>query len=163
MKKILLILLLIFPLYLIASLYLLDKECFISPVGYRRDIVIRSDNRGDGLFASQRGGGTRLHNGIDLLADVGTPVLAARSGFVIAATNNPGMGKYVIIKHSGNNTTIYGHLSRIDVSKNQFVRQGWMVGAVGKTGNANFRDMLPHLHFEVRSGGVPVDPFDYLR
>jgi len=163
MKKILFILLAILPAYFAASLYLMDKEYFICPVSYVRDIVIRNDNRGDGFFAAQRGNGTRLHNGIDLLAAVGVPVFAGRSGFVIAATQNQGMGKYIIIRHSAGATSIYGHLSEVYVAKGNFVRQGWLIGAVGKTGNANYRDMLAHLHFEVRKGGVPVDPFDYLR
>jgi murein DD-endopeptidase MepM/ murein hydrolase activator NlpD len=103
-----------------------------------------------------------VHNGIDLLAQVGTPVLAARSGKVIAATSNNGMGSYVIIKHESAIKTIYGHLSRIYVEQGQFVRQGQIVGCVGKTGNANYRNMLPHLHFEVKNNDIPEDPLQYL-
>jgi murein DD-endopeptidase MepM/ murein hydrolase activator NlpD len=161
MKKSLSLLLIILFAYLVFSLYFLDKTYFLCPVEYKRDIVIRSDSRGDGLFAAERNG-NRLHEGIDLFAPIGSPVLASRSGKVIAAKENRGMGKLVIIKHPGNLTTIYGHLSQIYVRKNEFVQQGNVVGAVGKTGNANYRDIQPHLHFEVRKKGIPQDPLEYL-
>ena len=72
------------------------------------------------------------------------------------------MGNYIIISHRDNIITIYGHLSNIFVRKNDYVRQGQVIGTVGKTGNARAVDMLPHLHFEVRKNGVPVDPLDYI-
>ena len=161
MKKIFLFLLIFLPIYLLISLYFLDKSYFICPIEYKNDIVIRSDRRGDGFFAAERSG-RRLHNGIDLFAEIGAPVLAARSGIIIVAKQSRGMGNYIIIRHPGNIITIYGHLSRIYVSQNNFVRQGDIIGAVGKTGNANLRDILPHLHFEVRKDGIPEDPLDYL-
>jgi len=161
MKKILLFLLILLPIYLLIGLYFLDKDYFLCPIGYKRDILIRSDSRGDGFFAAERNG-NRLHNGIDLFAEIGTPVMASRSGIVVAAKQSRGMGNYVIIRHPGNIITIYGHLLRIYISQNNFVRQGEVIGAVGKTGNANYRDILPHLHFEVRKGGIPEDPLEYL-
>jgi len=161
MKKIFLFLLIFLPIYLFISLYFLDKAYFLSPVEYKRDIIIRSDNRGDGFFAADRSG-NRIHEGIDLFAKIGTPVLASRGGMVMAAGENNGMGKYVIIKHSDNITTRSGHLSRIYVHKNEFVCQGQVIGAVGKTGNANLRDIQPHLHFEIRKNGIPQDPLEYL-
>lgn len=160
-KTALLIILIIFPIYLLISLYFLDRNYFVCPIEYKKDIIIRSDSRGDGFFAANRNG-NRVHEGIDLFAQAGTPVLAARSGKVIAATGNNGMGNYVIIRHADNIATIYGHLSRIYVGKGQFVRQGQIIGAVGKTGNANYRDIQPHLHFEVRKNSFPQDPLDYL-
>jgi len=161
MKKILIFLLIILPLSFLASLYFLDKHYFICPIDYTQDMVIRSDGRGDGFFGAERNG-NRLHQGVDFLAELGTPILASRSGIVIAATQNRGMGKYVIIKHSGGLNSIYGHLSQINVHKYQYVRQGEVIGAVGKTGNANYRDILPHLHFEIRKKGVPQNPLEYL-
>ncbi len=162
MKKILLFLLLIImPVYLSVSLYFLDKDYFICPIEYNGDAVIRCDSRGDGFFAAKRNG-NRTHQGIDFFAEIGNPVLAARSGRVIAATKNRGMGNYIIIRHPGNTITIYGHLSQIYVYRNQFVKQGEAIGSVGKTGNAKYRDVQPHLHFEVRKNGVPQDPLEYL-
>jgi len=161
MKKILLFLLIILPVYLLTTLYFLDKDYFLCPIEYQTDMIIRSDSRGDGLFGAERNG-RRRHEGIDLFAAVGTPVLASRAGQVIAAKQNQGMGKYVIIRHRGNVITIYGHLSRIYVPRGKFIRQGEVIAAVGKSGNANYRNIQPHLHFEVRKDGIPQNPLEYL-
>lgn len=161
MKKILFILLVILPVCFPLVLYFLDKQCFLCPIDYQGDIVLRSDARGDGVFAAERNGG-RMHQGVDFLARVGTPVRASRLGIVTAAKRTRGMGNFVVIQHLGSTKTIYGHLSKICVTKNQLVRQGQVVGAVGKTGNANYRNIQPHLHFEVRKKGVPEDPLKYL-
>ncbi len=162
MKKILLLFLLLFTVLVAPGLYFLDKDYFLCPIAYKTDIVIRSDSRGSGMFASSRSG-NRVHKGIDLLAGTGTPVAAARSGIVVWADEAKGMGKYVAIRHMHHLTTIYGHLSQICVRKNEFVRQGCVIGQVGKTGNANHPGMLPHLHFEVRKNNSPEDPLVYLR
>lgn len=161
MKKILLFLLLILPFYLFISIYFLDKSYFLCPIEYKGDIIIRNDSRGDGSFAANRNGG-RIHEGIDLFAKIGTPVLACRSGMVIAASKSRGMGNYVIIRHPGNIITIYGHLSKVYVHRYKFVRQGEVIGSVGRTGNANHPKIYPHLHFEVRKYGIPQDPMEYL-
>jgi murein DD-endopeptidase MepM/ murein hydrolase activator NlpD len=141
----------------------LDKHCFLCPIEYKRGIIIRSDRWGEGVFAAPRRG-QRVHNGVDLFAEVGTPVLASRSGKVVIATNQEkGMGLYVVISHSGGLSTLYGHLSKILVEKNGFVRQGDVIGFVGKTGNADAPEMQPHLHFEIRNNGFLEDPLNYLR
>ncbi len=141
--------------------YFLDKNYFLCPVEYGGNIVVRSDNRGSGFFGADRNG-NRVHQGIDLFARVATPVLASRSGRVSSAARNHGMGNYVVIRHADNIATIYGHLSKIYVARGQFVRQGDVIGRVGKTGNANYRDIQPHLHFEVRRQGLAQDPLEYL-
>ena len=141
--------------------YFLDKGHFICPIKYEADMVIRSDGRGDGVFGAERNG-RRLHQGVDLFAQVGTPVLASRSGRVVSAKQNNGMGKYIIIRHRDNLATLYGHLSQIFVSENETVRQGQIIGSVGKTGNARYKDIQPHLHFEVKKNGFYQDPLDYL-
>lgn len=161
MKRALLFLLLVLPVYFFISLYFLDKEHFLCPIQYKRDKIIRSDGRGDGYFGAERNG-NRLHKGVDLFAKIGASVLASRSGVVIAARQNNGMGKYVLIKHPGNIATLYGHLSKIYVNKFELVRQGQVIAAVGKTGNANWRSIQSHLHFEVRVNGIPQDPLNYL-
>ena len=149
------------PVYLAVSLYFLDKNYFICPIEYKGDAVIRCDSKGEGFFAAKRNG-NKLHEGADFFAEIGSPVLAARSGRVIAARRSKGMGNFVVIRHPGNIITTYGHLQRIYVHKNAFVRQGEIIAAVGKTGNANYRAIQPHLHFEVRKNGVPQDPLEYL-
>lgn len=175
MKKVSLFLLLILTFYIVLSLFFLDKYYFICPINYRGDFIIRTDSMGDGLFGSRRSG-RRMHQGIDLFADIGEPVLAARSGIVALAKggqttasrpvalakNSRGMGNYIVLRHNLSLVTIYGHLSEIYVHKNRFVRQGDIIGAVGKTGNANYRSMHSHLHFEIRRNGIPQDPLEYL-
>lgn len=161
MKKIFLLLLIILIVFLAIGFLFFDRKYFLCPIDYHGDFVVRNDGRGDGSFGAERNG-RRLHNGIDLLADIGTPVMAARSGTVVSAQRNHGMGNYVIIKHHAGLSTIYGHLQQILVKKGQHVRQGHIIGTVGKTGNAAFKDILPHLHFEVRKEGLAQDPLDYL-
>jgi murein DD-endopeptidase MepM/ murein hydrolase activator NlpD len=162
MKKIFLFLLIALAVYLAGTFYYMDRVYFFCPVKYEGDILIRSDRHGNGYFAAQRSG-RRLHKGIDLFAEVGEPVYASRSGKVVSARQNKGMGKYIIIRHRGRLMTIYGHLSEIGVKKGCFVRQGDFIGRVGKTGNARLRDIQPHLHFEVRKNGMPEDPLEYLQ
>jgi murein DD-endopeptidase MepM/ murein hydrolase activator NlpD len=161
-RSALLFLYILLAAYVFISLAYLDKEYFICPTPCVRDYGIRDDSWGHGFFGARRGNGSRVHQGIDLLADKGAPVAASRSGWVIAARQSKGMGRYVIIRHRGGFVTIYGHLLQLTVRENQFVRQGQAVGFVGKTGNANIRAMHAHLHFEIRKDNVPVDPLEYL-
>lgn len=101
-------------------------------------------------------GYTRLHRGVDFAAASGTPVLAAADGVVEAMGWDGGYGRRVVLRHAGSIETLYAHLSRIApaVSAHATVRQGEVIGWTGATGQATG----PHLHFEVRSGGVAVDP-----
>ena len=98
-----------------------------------------------------------MHNGIDISAPSGTAVRAAASGRVIAAGWMGGYGNLVVIDHGGGLSTAYAHLSSIWVGGGS-VSQGQTIGAVGCTGSCTG----PHLHFEVRVNGSPVDPFSYL-
>jgi murein DD-endopeptidase MepM/ murein hydrolase activator NlpD len=100
----------------------------------------------------------RLHAGIDIAAPTGTPIRAADSGTVRLAGSVGGYGNYTCIQHTGSLSTCYGHQSSIGVSVGQGVRQGQTIGAVGNTGNSTG----PHLHFETRINGNPVDPMGYL-
>ena len=100
----------------------------------------------------------RLHAGVDIAAPIGTPIRAADSGRVAIAGPTGGYGNYTCIQHGGNLSTCYGHQSRIGVSVGASVCQGQVIGAVGNTGNSTG----PHLHFEVRVGGSPVNPMGYL-
>lgn len=100
----------------------------------------------------------RLHAGIDIDGVTGAPVVAARAGAVTFAEEQTGYGKVVVVDHGDGMSTLYAHLSRIDVRAAQIVERGRLVGAVGCTG----RCVGDHLHFEVRIHGVPVDPLLYL-
>ncbi len=104
------------------------------------------------------GGGMEFHQGLDIAASTGTPVTAAAAGTVISAGWYGGYGNYVLIDHGGGMATGYGHLSQIFVSAGQQVQRGQAIGAVGSTGASTG----PHLHFEVRISGKPVDPAAYL-
>ena len=79
------------------------------------------------------------------------PVLAAKSGIVKTGYVKGGMGKYVKISHLDRHVTVYGHLGKITVKTGFWVWQGQKIGEVGKTGNANYRKMDPHVHFEIRN------------
>lgn len=162
MKNIRVVVLIILSVTMLAGFRFLRSQRFVCPIKYDNKILVRCDDRGDGFFGTGRSGG-RLHNGVDLYAKVGVPVVASRAGRVIKAAQNYGMGKFVVIRHRGGYTTVYGHLSKIYVKRYQRVRQGQAIGAVGKTGNARYREMLPHLHFEVKKNGIPQDPLKYIR
>lgn len=96
----------------------------------------------------------RAHRGVDYGAPQGTPVRAVSNGIVDFAGRQNGYGNVVEIRHPGGRSTLYAHLSRIDVRKGQRIEQGQGIGAVGATGWATG----PHLHFEFRVNGVHQDP-----
>ena len=99
-----------------------------------------------------------FHKGIDIGAGYGTPVVAAASGQVVLATSGGGYGNYIIVRHGDGLETLYAHLADIYVSLGQYVGQGEIIGAVGCTGWCTGN----HLHFEVYTGGTPVNPALYL-
>lgn len=100
----------------------------------------------------------RGHAGIDVTAPTGTPVVASRDGVIRYAGRQGGYGQLVVVEHESGVTTWYAHLSRIGVKVDQKVHQGEQLGLSGATGNATG----PHLHFEVRREGKPVDPLRLL-
>ncbi len=99
-----------------------------------------------------------FHTGVDISAPIGTPVKAAADGIVIEADWMGNYGKLIVLDHGRGLQTWYAHLSRIDVIPGQEVRLGQIIGATGATGRAT----SPHLHYEVRRGGVAVNPYGYL-
>ncbi len=130
---------------------------FLCPIDSNGGMRIRDDGYGSGEFGAKRRGG-RLHLGIDIQARVGAPVKAAKSGRAYIGKKGKGMGKYIIINHPDGAMTLYGHLSKLFITNGKKVRRSDIIGEVGKTGNAWRRAILPHLHFEIRIDGEPVDP-----
>lgn len=100
----------------------------------------------------------KMHTGIDLSAGMGTSIRAASGGTVVSAGWRGGYGKCVVISHGGGLATLYAHQSEILVTEGQSVKRGEVIGKVGSTGYSTG----PHLHFEVRVNGSPVDPMGYL-
>jgi murein DD-endopeptidase MepM/ murein hydrolase activator NlpD len=113
---------------------------------------------GFGYRTDPLGGGTGFHAGVDMAASMGTPIRACRAGKVVTAGSQGGYGNAVVLDHGGGMGTLYGHQSSIAVVPGQTVAAGSIIGYVGSTG----RSTGPHLHFEVRLGGTPVDPVPYL-
>ena len=96
----------------------------------------------------------QVHKGVDYAAPSGTPTYTVGDGVVEFAGVQGGYGNMVIVRHANNHSTVYAHLSRIQVRKGQSVTQGQVIGAVGSTGWSTG----PHLHFEFRVNGVYTDP-----
>jgi len=117
---------------------------FTSPFGWRRD---------------PKGGGSRMHEGVDFAAGHGTAVHATADGTVIHAGWDSGYGKLVTIRHDFGLETRYAHLSQIRVKVGDRVSRGDRIGDMGSTG----RSTGTHLHYEVRSNGSPVNPMTFIR
>lgn len=100
----------------------------------------------------------RMHEGIDIGVGSGTPVHAAAAGTVIYASWEEGYGNFVVIDHGGGIATAYGHNTSLTVTVGQHVDQGQLIAYSGSTGHSTG----PHVHFEVRVNGNPVDPLGYL-
>ena len=101
----------------------------------------------------------RRHNGVDLAAPTGTPVYATADGMITRANWFSSYGLFIRIDHGADLETRFAHLSRIAVASGQRVRKGELIGFVGSTG----RSTGPHLHYEVRVGGVAVNPIPYMK
>jgi murein DD-endopeptidase MepM/ murein hydrolase activator NlpD len=116
-------------------------------------IVSRFGDRSDPLS-----GEGAFHAGVDLTAIMGTPVYAAADGIVLAAQFANGYGRAILIDHGKSTTTLYGHLSNFEVVPGEEVRRGQLIAHSGASGRVSG----PHLHFEVRQAGIPVNPLHYL-
>jgi murein DD-endopeptidase MepM/ murein hydrolase activator NlpD len=103
-------------------------------------------------------GGRNFHTGIDLAAPYGKPITASDRGEVIFSGWWGGYGKAVVIDHGRGYTTVYGHMSRVYAQTGQSVEKGQTIGLIGSTGYSTG----PHVHFEIRVNGKPVDPMQFL-
>ena len=103
--------------------------------------------------------GMPVKSGTDMAGPIGTPIYASADGVVVEAGWSSGYGRLVKIKHEFGVETRYGHLSAIKVSKGQRVSRGERIGDMGNSG----RSTGPHLHYEIRVGGKPIDPMIYIK
>lgn len=120
------------------------------------DIPVKSNFRFTSGFGQRWG---RLHAGADFAGPIGTPLYATADGVVTHAGWSSGYGRLVKIQHEFGIETRYAHQSRLDVKVGQRVSRGQQIGAIGNSG----RSTGPHLHYEVRVGGAPVNPMIYIR
>lgn len=107
-----------------------------------------------GMRQSPFTGKRSMHDGLDIAARTGTPVQATADGIVSRVVTDPGYGKLVVIEHGYGYRTYYGHNSKIFVKVGQRIKRGETISAVGNTG----RSTGPHVHYEVRLNGVPLNP-----
>jgi murein DD-endopeptidase MepM/ murein hydrolase activator NlpD len=102
--------------------------------------------------------GRHFHSGIDLAAPLDTPIHAANGGVVAIHRERGGYGLYIVVVHDPQLSTLYGHLDWPLVQPGEVVTAGQVIALMGSTGNSTG----PHLHFEVRIAGIPVDPLPLL-
>ncbi|MBN1595695.1 M23 family metallopeptidase [candidate division FCPU426 bacterium] len=103
--------------------------------------------------------GTTFHQGLDIANEEGTSIKAPADGVITYTGWEGGYGKLIVVDHGYGFSTRYGHCQRILVNIGQRVRRGQVIGFIGSTG----RSTAPHLHYEIRTNGVPVDPLKYLK
>lgn len=116
------------------------------------------ETSGFGYRISPFTGHKQFHEGLDIANRTGTPVIAPANGLVVFTGRKGGFGKLIIIDHGHGITTRYGHLAKILVKVGQRVKRGEKIAEIGNTG----RSTGPHLHYEVRLNGVPVNPKRYI-
>jgi murein DD-endopeptidase MepM/ murein hydrolase activator NlpD len=154
------------PLHFVERTTLLDRSLdgiaalrrTAAALPLRAPVVARAISSGFGYRMDPFLHRPALHAGLDMVADAGTAVRATAAGVVTSAGWSGGYGQMVEIRHADGVSTRYGHLSRILVSEGQAVPAGATIGEVGTTG----RSTGPHLHYETRRDGQPVDPTQYL-
>lgn len=113
-------------------------------------------------WGARRDGGRRKHQGIDIFARKGTPVVAISDGIIVAKDHTPIGGKTLWLKSSDHTfTAYYAHLDKQKVKEGQYVRKGQVIGTVGNTGNA--KTTPSHLHFGIYTAKGPVNPLPYVK
>jgi len=135
------------------------ERAFFLNAGFRFPLKSYRITSRYGIRNDPLGGHQQMHRGIDLAAPEGTEVFAVADGTVAAAGFDSVFGNYVIINHTNNYSSLYGHLQKIDVVLRSDVKSGTLIGKVGSTGQSTG----PHLHFELRLGGRSLDPSGRLR
>ena len=109
-------------------------------------------------FNESMPGREKRHQGVDIAASHGAPILAAASGVVAFSGWDKNLGLVVILDHQNSMSTLYGHCSKVLIGVGEPARQGQVIAHLGNTGMSS----APHLHFEIRENGFPLDPRSYL-
>lgn len=134
------------------------ERAFFLNTAFRYPLPMIRITSGFGLRKNPISGTIKLHEGLDLAAPIGTPVYACREGRVTSTGSNDIYGNFIVITHEGGWSSLYGHLSTIEVSLQSSVHSGTVIGTVGMTGQTTG----PHLHFELRQDGKARDPTPFL-
>jgi len=131
------------------------SKSLVFPVASKRSFV-------GSFWGAVRDGGDRKHEGIDIFARKGTPVVAICDGIIVSRGNTPRGGKVLWLQSTGHKVTAYyAHLDQQKVKTGQFVRKGQVIGTVGNTGNAKYTP--PHLHFGIYKYTGAVNPLPYVK
>lgn len=136
---------------------LIDQKNFLAALPTRRP-TIGYITSGFGIRESPYGGGEKMHEGLDIANYPGTPIVATAYGVVTFSGRRAGYGKTVIVDHGYGIETWYAHANELLVREGQKVRRGIRIAKIGSTG----RSTGPHVHYEVRVNGIPVDPRPYI-
>ncbi len=137
--------------------HLVDQKAFLSALPTRKP-AIGYFTSGFGIRRAPFGGKVKMHEGLDIANHPGTPIKATADGVVTFANAKAGYGQTVILDHGYGLQTWYAHTRKILVKGGQKIRRGDNIALLGNTG----RSTGPHLHYEVRVNGIPVDPLSYI-
>ena len=136
---------------------LADQKAFLAALPTRKP-AIGYFTSGFGVRRSPFGGAEKMHEGLDIANRPGTPIHATADGTVIYADTKAGYGQTVVVDHGYGLETWYGHTRKILVARGQKVHRGDVIALLGNSG----RSTGPHVHYEVRVHGTPVDPLSYI-
>jgi murein DD-endopeptidase MepM/ murein hydrolase activator NlpD len=134
------------------------ERAFFLNTGFRFPLRTYRLTSAFGMRRNPFSGNMRFHQGVDLAAPAGTEVQAVGDGIVTEIGNDPVYGNYIIIRHSNNWVSFYGHLQKAGIALRTNVKSGTIIGWVGSTGQSTG----PHLHFELRQNGKARDPDKFL-
>jgi murein DD-endopeptidase MepM/ murein hydrolase activator NlpD len=138
---------------------LLQKSVLKDTLPNRSPVMVAFNSSSFGWRIDPFNGHSAFHEGLDFTATIGTPIYAAAGGIVSAAEQMPDYGKIVKIDHGLGLETRYAHASKILVKVGDRIEKGQKIAEVGSTG----RSTGPHLHYEIRLDGNPLDPRKYLK
>ena len=131
------------------------SKSLVFPVAGKKSVI-------GSFWGAVRDGGKRKHEGIDIFARKGTPVVAVSDGIIVSKGSTPRGGKVLWLQSTQHPVTVYyAHLDQYKVRNGQFVRKGQVIGTVGNTGNARYTPA--HLHFGIYKYTGPVNPLPYVK